>query len=330
MSILQPLVSILIPVYNSETYISDTIESCINQLYKNIEVIVVDDGSTDDTLQICKSFSERNKNIHVYSQKNSGAPRARNFAFSKAKGVYIQYLDGDDILSKEKIKHQVELLKGEPYDTISFTNFMRFSNKPKSVINNISPRVDDYHNRIKFYNELLTNGWLQTSCWLTHRDMISKVGDWDESLTRNQDGNFFGRVIFHSKKGFFSKKGGVYYRIENPNSITSKPKNVLYYESYLKSYYYCADQIIIHGKVEDKYRIARVMNSLCERLIEYNSPELDIARKKIAKLGFTETGKLESPFVRNFKYLLGYDNTVILKFKVLKIRKIIKKMILSK
>ena len=99
-----PKVSILIPLYNSENYIEETIQSCLNQTYENIEIIIVDDGSTDKSLQIAKSF-ESGK-LKVYSQPNSGACKARNLAFEKSIGDYIQYLDADDLLSENKIENQ--------------------------------------------------------------------------------------------------------------------------------------------------------------------------------------------------------------------------------
>lgn len=107
----QPLVSILIPCYNSESFLAETLACCVNQTYPNIEVVVVDDGSSDGSLQIAKSWESRHENIHVYSQLNRGAASARNLAFKKSKGDYIMYLDADDLISLNKIEDQIKTIK---------------------------------------------------------------------------------------------------------------------------------------------------------------------------------------------------------------------------
>ena len=98
-----PKVSILIPLYNSEEYIAETIDSCLNQTYDNIEIIIVDDGSTDAGLEIARQYEIKYENIKVKTQKNSGAPVARNKAFALSTGEYIQYIDADDLLHPDKI-----------------------------------------------------------------------------------------------------------------------------------------------------------------------------------------------------------------------------------
>ena len=107
-----PLVSILIPCYNSEAYLAETLKCCVNQTYPNIEVVVVDDGSTDGSLKIAHQWKGVHENICVYSQQNLGAASARNFAFEKSRGEYIMYLDADDLISLNKVEKQVESLEG--------------------------------------------------------------------------------------------------------------------------------------------------------------------------------------------------------------------------
>ena len=97
----QPLVSILIPCYNSEKWLAETLESALAQTWQNKEIIVVDDGSTDSSLEIAKTF-ESNK-VKVLRQDNRGASAARNLGLTNAQGDFIQYLDADDLLSEDKI-----------------------------------------------------------------------------------------------------------------------------------------------------------------------------------------------------------------------------------
>jgi glycosyltransferase involved in cell wall biosynthesis len=101
--LVQPLVSILIPSFNAERWIKQTLESAIGQDYSRIEVVVFDDGSTDRTLEILKTFDSRV--LRVFVQSNSGGPAARNTALAHAQG--IQWLDHDDILETNKIRSQM-------------------------------------------------------------------------------------------------------------------------------------------------------------------------------------------------------------------------------
>ena len=108
------LVSIVIPCYNSEVYVSESIESAINQTYKNCEVIVVNDGSTDSSLQIINSYRDR---IKIIDQANQGGCSARNRGLDFACGEFVQFLDADDILSPECIEKKL-LEPAEPSSVV--------------------------------------------------------------------------------------------------------------------------------------------------------------------------------------------------------------------
>ena len=99
------LVSILIPCYNADKWLKETIESALSQTWSNKEIIIVDDGSTDNSLQIAKQFESNI--VKVISQVNKGATAARNKAFEYARGDYIQWLDADDLLAPDKIEKQM-------------------------------------------------------------------------------------------------------------------------------------------------------------------------------------------------------------------------------
>src|SRR5919198_3579594 len=103
---MSPLVSILIPAYNAERWLADTIRSALEQTWPRKEIIIVDDGSRDQTLSIARQFAA--KNVSVVTQENQGGSAARNRAFSLCQGEFIQWLDADDLLSPEKIARQIE------------------------------------------------------------------------------------------------------------------------------------------------------------------------------------------------------------------------------
>lgn len=105
---MKPLVSILIPAFNSQDWIADTLRSSLAQTWQRKEIIVVDDGSTDQTLAIARQFES--DCVCILTQENQGAAAARNKAFSISQGDYIQWLDADDLLAPDKIAKQMETL----------------------------------------------------------------------------------------------------------------------------------------------------------------------------------------------------------------------------
>ena len=120
---MKPLISIIIPVYNVEKYINCCIDSIVNQTYRNIEVIIVDDGSTDDSLKICNLYSQQDKRVKTFHKENSGLSDARNFGFKQSTGEYILFIDSDDFWIDN---HQLDTLintinnRYHNYDFIGF------------------------------------------------------------------------------------------------------------------------------------------------------------------------------------------------------------------
>ncbi|HIK16972.1 MAG TPA: glycosyltransferase family 2 protein [Leptolyngbyaceae cyanobacterium M33_DOE_097] len=110
-----PLVSIIIPCFNAEKWLKETVDHCFQQSYRNIEIIIIDDGSKDDSLEIIKSFGDK---VIWKTGPNRGGCHARNQGFSLAKGDYIQFLDADDVILPDKIKCQVECLKSSSADVV--------------------------------------------------------------------------------------------------------------------------------------------------------------------------------------------------------------------
>ena len=113
----QPLVSVIVPAYNAEMYIAQTLHSVLSQTYKNIEVIVVDDGSRDGTAQIVEAIMRRDNRVTLLHQSNSGVAAARNLAIEKSRGEYIAPIDADDIWFPQKIEKQVRCMLHEGSST---------------------------------------------------------------------------------------------------------------------------------------------------------------------------------------------------------------------
>jgi glycosyltransferase involved in cell wall biosynthesis len=279
----RPLVSILIPLYNSEKYIAETIQSCLEQTYKNIEVIIVDDGSTDNSFQIAQSY-ESDK-VKVYKQENSGACRARNYAFELSAGDYIQYLDADDLLSPNKIEDQIKLFELYGNSIIANCSWARFYKSIEDACHRKQLIDHDYENPIDWLIESWRGkGMGQTSIWLIPREIIKKTGVWDESLSKNQDGEFFCRVLLKVKKIKFCENALVYYRKGVAASITSS-ENEDKQESVLHSYNLYEKYGL---SIENSYRMRKALATVYSSFIYvycHNKKLCSDAYKRIQNLG---------------------------------------------
>ena len=216
-----PLVSILIPVYNTDKFVAEAIESALYQTYKNIEIIVVDDGSTDKSWEIIESYRKKYPSIiKTHKQENKGACAARNKGFELSSGQYIQYLDADDLLAPDKIQHQIKFFDGSGNDDFLVNGmWKRFE---YSIDKELDDGLDD--NLQKDLNPIewiIINRMTAQSAWLTPRNLISEAGKWSEELITNQDGEYFCRVIIKSKMVYYCGKAKTYYRIHNNPSIST-------------------------------------------------------------------------------------------------------------
>jgi glycosyltransferase involved in cell wall biosynthesis len=235
------LVSILIPCYNAEKWLAETLESALAQTWKNIEIIVVDDGSTDNSLAIAKTF-ESNK-LKVISQENRGASAARNRGLLDVQGDFIQYLDADDLLSEDKISLQLKLIYREGLDYIASASWARFFNAsseatftPELVWKDMSP------------TDWLVCSWKQGGMmpvhgWLISRSISESAGCWNEDLSLNDDGEYFCRVILASKGVKFCENAKSFYRSGIRGSI-SRTVSYTAAKSALRSLELCADYLL--------------------------------------------------------------------------------------
>lgn len=218
---LTPLVSVCVPAFNAEKYIIECINSILNQSYKNIEIIVVNDGSTDQTLAILKSIND--PRIKIINQKNSGQCAAANRAFAASKGDYIKFFDSDDILSENLIENQIIKLNGRS-DAIASVAWGRFYNNdiktfflnPEAVWKDMKP--------MDWLVKSLENGpnMMQCGLWLIPREILQISGLWDERLSLINDFDFFIRVILASNKILFTENAYLYYRSGLINSLSAQ------------------------------------------------------------------------------------------------------------
>jgi glycosyltransferase involved in cell wall biosynthesis len=211
-------VSILIPCYNAERWIADAIRSAQDQTWKDIETIVVDDGSTDNSYAVAKQFE--NPGTRVLRQVNQGPGAARNRAFSEATGEFIQYLDADDILHPEKIAAQMAAAAESPPDTLFCSRWAHFVTSPTDAEPRRSPRTVWLEPLEWLSLDAKTGLMMPPHGWLTPRTVIDRAGPWDERLSLHDDSEFFCRVTLQCTRIRFVPESLVYYRRGNPQSVS--------------------------------------------------------------------------------------------------------------
>lgn len=206
-----PLVSILIPAYNAERWIADTLRSALAQTWPRIEIIVVDDGSTDRTAAIARTFES--DAVKVVVKPNGGAAAARNHALDLSRGDYIQWLDADDLLSPTKIESQLRAV-GEPLDPRLLLSgpWAYFSFRPERARFEPDPLWADLTPVEWLLRKMGSALHMQTATWLTSRELAQAAGRWDERLLSDDDGEYFCRVLLASRGTKFVPEARVYYR----------------------------------------------------------------------------------------------------------------------
>ena len=206
------LVSVVIPLYNKESYIIETLQSVMNQTYRNIECIIVDDGSTDSSVAVASKFISDNELPWILiSQKNSGQTKARNHGIQLARGEYVAFLDSDDLWPVNKIELQVEAIEKNSKSVLVLCSYAIFS-EGKSI-----PRVVKHRKSKKMNTRWLDmrgfGGGLE-SLGLLRRKTLDQVGLFDESLSTSSGLDLSLRL---EKIGeiVLLKQLGLYYRISS-------------------------------------------------------------------------------------------------------------------
>lgn len=295
---MKPLVSILIPAFNAQEWISDTLRSAIAQTWDRKEIIVVDDGSGDRTLEVAQQFES--DGVQVVTQKNQGAAAARNTAFSLSKGDHIQWLDADDLLAPDKIAKQLEAF-GE-------------RGSKRTLLSSAWGRFLYRYQRAKFvptalWCDLCPTEWLlrkmeqnlhmQTSTWLVSRELTEKAGPWNTQLLGDDDGEYFCRVLLQSDGIQFVPDARVYYRASGASSLSYIGRSDKKREAQWHS-------MVLHieylRSLEDSPRVRAACVQYMQNWLIFFYPErLDIvqnAEKKAQQLG----GRLDPPRI-SWKYI---------------------------
>jgi glycosyltransferase involved in cell wall biosynthesis len=300
------LVSVVVPAYNQENAIEDTLGSVWKQTYRPIELIVVDDGSTDGTKEVVEQWIARRENppsftARLITQENSGAPVARNRGACSSQGEFIQFLDSDDLLSEQKIAHQVEALRAVQDDELVVpfceTIFFDDGTDPKEGKRQQGRIMSSSDDPVQWLTDLLGwdggGGMVGSHAWLVPRTVARAAGPWREGLTTDQDGEYYSRVALASSR-IRKTDGKAYYRIHRTQTSQSSRKSAADFRSLLISIRLKEEQLLKEARPEQKHRVRSAaarhfmqvalqsypkypaLSAVAERWARARRPEIDV------------------------------------------------------
>ncbi|WP_339916368.1 glycosyltransferase family 2 protein [Yeosuana marina] len=296
------LVSIIIPVYNRVQLIGETLNSILNQTHNNWECIVVDDGSTDDTIRVVKQYNQKDSRIKLYNRPEKyikGANACRNYGFEKSNGDYINWFDSDDIMMSNFIEKKVTILEKEPLDFV-VSHSVNFNE------HNQESEIFDKENKGKEINA--ENFISNVINWITMDVMVTRqsVGDlrFNEKLQSGQEYNFYSRYLLNKPKGKFIFECLSKRRIHNTSIQQELQKDQIKQKKEL-----LFNEIVLLNDIKGKVSRSLIKRSL-KRLIRFNYQ----TQKKftINKLQFTVLKEL----IRfgNLKVICSYALWIITNF----------------
>ncbi|MCA9235965.1 MAG: glycosyltransferase family 2 protein [Planctomycetales bacterium] len=234
-----PLVSVIVPCHNSARWVATAVQSALDQTHRPVEVIVVDDGSTDDSVAVLKSFGDA---IRWETGPNRGACAARNRGMALARGAYLQFLDADDLLFPTKLAAQLAAM-GDDENVAGLCEYGVFVGDAADAVPRPGPQSPAGDPIDWLIDKYCRGKMTQTACWLVSAQLAQRAGAWNESLRVNQDGEYFSRVLCAAARVAHVPEMLVAYRRANSASI-SRSLSRERLESQLASYRLCEQQLL--------------------------------------------------------------------------------------
>jgi glycosyltransferase involved in cell wall biosynthesis len=304
------LVSIIVPCHNATRWLAETLESALAQTWPHREILVIDDGSRDDSAAVADRFASRG--VRVLTQPNRGAAAARNAGLRQARGDYVQFLDADDLLAPDKLERQVRLLRERGDDCIATCAWGRFTSDPAG-----SPLAEPR----TLWRDLPPIDWLvlaaehnlmmATATWLLPRGIVDRIGPWDESFRPNplDDMDYFDRARLAARAVLFCPETRTYYRSELAGSL-SRVRSAEAWRAIAATLHRAADRLL---EREDSPRTRHAAATMLQRFVYELYPELPelgaAAARRVAELGGTDLRPEFGPARRALAALVGWKLT---------------------
>jgi len=269
-------VSICIPCYNAALYVGAALESALAQTWSDTEIIVVDDGSTDNSAEVLARYADRG--VKVIHQPNRGQCAAANSALAAARGDYIKFFDADDLLSPNAIADQVAALAGRR-NRLAHAAWARFHDDPAFA---------DFTSRPCWHDapglDWIKETWIDTEpmyqcgIWLIPRSLLETTGGWDERLSLINDFEFFTRLVLASEGVVFTPEARLYYRSGLAGSLSGQ-KTRRAWESAVLSTNLAVDHLLAR---EDTAETRQLSANMLQALIHSLYPKHPDLRARLA------------------------------------------------
>ena len=261
-----PLVSVIIPIYNTEDYLREALDSVINQTYKDIEIICINDGSKDNSFKIMEEYAQKDNRIIIHSQENKGLPATKNVGVSLAKGKYITFVDSDDTISPNTLETSVKFAEETNCDVV--INYLHLTNK--------------------YTGNIINRPWLGAPQPFLKKEVFEKFRiKFDEDLTTGEDIIFGHKLLALTDKVALNPNSFYFYRVREGQMTDKKndSKFVFYVEQWLT-------------KIEDFYNEYNLWEKCNQHLLDFieTQPLLVYSSRNLT----TENRKQIFEFVHNF------------------------------
>lgn len=297
---MEPKVSIIIPCYNQEHVIEETLKSVFLQSYENWECIIIDDGSIDDSVTICNAWVEKDKRFKYFFKNNGGLSSSRNYGIEKSTGDFFQFLDSDDLIEHNKIYEDVKALLTKPdYDVVySFPKFFKsnnlfFDKYPDGFLMNRSFK------KFEIMPFLIENNFTVVSSPLIKKEIVFKIGLFDQNLKSNEDWDYWLRLAMTGAQILFREA------LENSSTL------IRVSEGSMSTNYYrmLASEIEMRKKIK--------LNDLNNKLVKLN--DLNIIKCEILSKGLCKSRNIIVKFFKEY----GYNFSIfiyLIKYSLIKIK----------
>lgn len=217
-------ISIIVPIYNVEQYLSACIESVINQTYENLEIILVNDGSTDSCAEICENYSRKDSRIQLIHKENGGLSDARNIGFENSTGNFISFIDSDDIIAPNFCEKMLQIVLKYDADIVE-CNFMKFDAEemPSYHFNNEKFLEKTYHTE-NALQLLMTEQIKQMACNKMFAQKVLQGINFEKN--KKHEDEFWTYQVIGNSKGVVKINDVLYFYRQNPTSIMGTNYNI--------------------------------------------------------------------------------------------------------
>lgn len=293
---MRPLVSIIMPAFNAELYIAASVQSVIDQSYQNWELLIIDDGSTDQTAEKVNGFVKTNNKLNYILQSNGGQGKARNRGILEAKGDYIAFLDADDLWVNNKLEVQVAELEKNKHIDLLFSAASAFCGSAQNFLKYLNHNNNEVYSGIEAFKTFIKGNKVPILTVLVKKEVLQAVGNFDESrpLQNVEDSHLWLKLLLANYKLKSSQEVLAFYRVHEGQSTNNKLKNTLKEINLLNAFKgkEAALDKALHTEIERKYFSLYIKNkSKAEKnmVLQHYSHNFTLRDKRVFKFLLNNT-----------------------------------------